>query len=514
MKKIRLRQKITPRWVWFGIEQGIVMLSFIIAAAVTGWIRLRGGFTGWLNPGVAALFNTSIAAGLAVYLGTYNGIVRYTGIRDIWRIVKFSFGLMVVWSLAFLFTDRIAFLRQLPPGFPLTNAALVCAIGTGIRLLVKQLYNPPHPQADRSWKSRMFHVEELTAITIGSLLQREEIRYQNEQTTQFFDQAVVLVSGAAGSIGSEICRQLFQYPLRRIILMDQSESGLFDFELELRCRNLPIDICVEVASVRDRLRIESLFTRYKPDYVFHAAAYKHVPVMESFPSEAILTNVSGTQIMADAAMHAGIRKFIMVSSDKAVNPSNIMGATKSIAEMYIQSLSRRSGDTQFITTRFGNVLGSAGSVVPLFIRQILNGGPVTVTHPDVTRYFMTIPEASRLVIEACVMGQGGEVFVFNMGEPIRIIEIATKLIRLAGYTPGKEIAIKIIGLRPGEKIHEELFHPSEYLMPTHHSRIMKARTRDLDTTRFKIQMDQLIEQAAQHRQACARELIVTMVPDL
>jgi FlaA1/EpsC-like NDP-sugar epimerase len=217
--------------------------------------------------------------------------------------------------------------------------------------------------------------------------------------------------------------------------------------------------------------------------------------------------------MADAAVRTGVRKFIMVSSDKAVNPSTIMGATKSIAEIYIQSLSGRSGNTQFITTRFGNVLGSTGSVVPLFIRQILNGGPVTVTHPGVTRYFMTIPEASRLVIEACVMGQAGEVFVFNMGEPVRILEIARQLIRLAGYTPGKEIAIKFIGLRQGEKIHEELFNESEHLMPTHHPRIMKARIRDLDTAGFPAQLEQLIELAAQHCQEGVRDLIVAMVPD-
>ena len=382
-----------------------------------------------------------------------------------------------------------------------------------IRLLVKRVYAGPAPPADRSWKSRMYHVEELTDITIGSLLQREEIHFQNERTVSCFDQMVVLVSGAAGSIGSEICRQLFRYPIRRVILVDQSESGLFDFELELRSMNGRIDICVEVATVRDRERIAGIFTQYKPDFVFHAAAYKHVPVMESFPSEAILTNVLGTQIMADMAIRVGVRKFVLVSSDKAVNPSNMMGATKSIAEIYIQSLSRRSGDTQFITTRFGNVLGSAGSVVPLFIRQILNGGPVTITHPDVTRYFMTIPEASRLVIEACVMGEGGEVFVFNMGEPMKILDIAKKLIRLAGYTPGKEIGITFIGLRSGEKVHEELFHDSEHLMPTHHPKIMKARTDEPDAALFGTQLEKLIGHALQHRQDCARKLIVAMVPE-
>jgi FlaA1/EpsC-like NDP-sugar epimerase len=398
-----------------------------------------------------------------------------------------------------------------------------------IRLLVKRVYGGASPPADRSWKSRMYHVEELTDITIGSLLQRDEIHFQDERTVSCFDQMVVLVSGAAGSIGSEICRQLCRYPIRRIVLVDQSESGLFDFELELRSMGQRLDksgdqrvdksgdqrmdICVEVASVRDKERIAGIFAKYKPDFVFHAAAYKHVPIMESFPSEAILTNVLGTQIMADMAIRAGVRKFILISSDKAVNPSNMMGATKSIAEIYIRSLSQRSGDTQFITTRFGNVLGSAGSIVPLFIRQILNGGPVTITHPDVTRYFMTIPEASRLVIEACVMGEGGEVFVFNMGEPVKILDIAKKLILLAGYTPGKEIDLTFIGLRPGEKVYEELFHESEHLMPTHHPRIMKARTREPNTSFFSAQLERLIGYALQHRQDCARNMIVTMVPE-
>ncbi|HEV2479990.1 MAG TPA: UDP-N-acetylglucosamine 4,6-dehydratase family protein [Puia sp.] len=502
MQKIRFPRKTTPRWIWFAVEQLLVALCFYMAASFTGWLTLP-----------ALALNTVTAVALALYFNTSGGIVRYTGIGDIRRIVKFAFGLMLVWWLAFVCHHGIGFLHQLPLAFPLVNAALVCFIDTGSRLLVKQLYARLSPPTDRSWKSRMYHVEELTAITIGSLLQREEIRFENEHAFDCFAQKVVLVSGAAGSIGSEICRQLFHYPLHRIILLDQSESGLFDFELELRSRNQAVEICVEVASVRDKQRIEMIFSRYQPDFVFHAAAYKHVPVMEVLPSEAILTNVWGTRIMADAAVRTGIRKFIMVSSDKAVNPSTIMGATKSIAEIYIQALSGVSGNTQFITTRFGNVLGSTGSVVPLFIRQILNGGPVTVTHPEVTRYFMTIPEASRLVIEACVMGQGGEVFVFNMGDPIKILAIARQLIRLAGYTPGKEIAIKFIGLRQGEKIHEELFNPSEHLMPTHHPRIMKARTRDLDTASFGIQLEQLIEAAAQHRQEGVRDLIVNMVPD-
>jgi len=512
MQKIRFPRKTTPRWIWFAVEQLLVALCFCMSAGCIGWLTLPAPV---LNSSIAIAFvlNTVTAIVLALYFDTFGGIVRYTGIGDIRRIVKFVFGLMLVWWLAFALHHPIGFLHDLPPAFPLINAALVCFIDIGSRLLIKELYVRLGAPADRSWKSRMYHVEELTAITIGSLLQREEIRLQNAQAFDCFAQKAVLVSGAAGSIGSEICRQLFHYPLSRIILLDQSESGLFDFELELRSQNAPVEICVEVASVRDKQRIEGIFNHYQPDFVFHAAAYKHVPVMEALPGEAILTNVWGTKIMADAAVRTGIRKFIMVSSDKAVNPSTIMGATKSIAEIYIQSLSGLSRDTRFITTRFGNVLGSTGSVVPLFIRQILNGGPVTVTHPEVTRYFMTIPEASRLVIEACVMGQGGEVFVFNMGEPVRILEIAQQLIRLAGYTPGKEIAIKFIGLRQGEKIHEELFNPAEQLMSTHHPRIMKARSRDLDTTGFPTQLEKLIELALQHRQDCARELIIAMVPD-
>ncbi len=495
----------------FAVEQVIILLSFWLSAALSGWGIFAGrpGEEAWM----ALSVNTLSGFVIAFYFGTYNGIVRYTGIRDIRRIVLFSFCLMMVWWLAFLVKDPIYFLRILPIGFPLINAALVCTLLTGSRLLARQAYAGSGPPADRSWKSRMYHVEELTAIAVGSLLQREEIRFQNERTVSCFDQAVVLVSGAAGSIGSEICRQLFRYPITRIVLVDQSESGLFDFELELRSRDQRVDICVEVASVRDNARIAGIFTRYKPDFVFHAAAYKHVPVMESFPSEAILTNVLGTQIMADMSIRAGVRKFIMVSSDKAVNPSNMMGATKSIAEIYIRSLSGLSGDTQFIITRFGNVLGSAGSIVPLFIRQILNGGPVTITHPDVTRYFMTIPEASRLVVEACVMGEGGEVFVFNMGEPVKILDIAKKLILLAGYTPGKEIGISFIGLRPGEKVHEELFHESEQLMSTHHPRIMKARMREPDSILFGAQLQSLMGHAIQHQQACARNLIVAMVKE-
>jgi FlaA1/EpsC-like NDP-sugar epimerase len=405
------------------------------------------------------------------------------------------------------------FLKVLTIGFPIINSSIIIAFFIGFRLFVKGIHDKLGQQAKKSWKNKMFRVDELTEITIGSLLERDEISFQNEQTALCFDKSVVLVSGAAGSIGSEICRQLFGYNIRRIVLLDQSESGLSNFEFELRNRNGEVDICAEVASVRDKKRVEDIFIQYKPDYVFHAAAYKHVPIMESFPSEAILTNILGTQTLADIAVKYKVQKFIMVSTDKAVNPTNMMGATKCIAEIYIQSLSKQSGQTQFITTRFGNVLGSNGSVVPLFIKQILRGGPLTITHPDITRYFMTIPEASRLVVEACVMGGGGEIFVFNMGKPVKILEIAKKLIQLAGYTPGKEIAIEFIGLRSGEKMHEELFSESENLMPTYHPEIMMAKTRDVNSDIFKGQLENLIEYALQHQQTNVRRLIHAMLPE-
>jgi len=486
-----LFKKRMPRWVIACIEQALVSAAFILSMLILG--RQGAG---------AFVLNVVAGVALAVFCKTYSGAYRYSGIRDISRIARFSFGLLLAGALI----TGIG-------GFALVNAALAFALLIGVRLFVKGIYNRVAGQTDRRFKNMMFRVNELTELTIGSLIERETPDLRNEETGLCFYKGVVLVSGAAGSIGSEICRQLFQYNIRRIILLDQSESELFNFEFELRNRGEQVEICLEVASVRDRQRIDDVFARHRPDYVFHAAAYKHVPMMEEMPSEAILTNVLGTQVLADVAVKYNVQKFIMVSTDKAVNPTNIMGATKCIAEIYIQSLAKRVVGTRFITTRFGNVLGSNGSIVPLFIRQILRGGPVTITHPEVTRYFMTIPEASKLVVEACVMGRGGEVFVFNMGQPVRIVEIAMKLIRMAGYTVGKDIAIEYIGLRPGEKIHEELFNASEDLMPTYHPTIMTARTRDIDTAVFNVQLETLIADAMQHRQTEARSLMHTMLPE-
>ena len=495
----------------FGIEQVLVLLAFILSVSViTDFPPDRQSMPALFT---ALLINMFISVALAVYFKTYGGLVRHAGFRDIRRILQFSFCQLIAWSLILLVWRNGGSFRELTLGFPIVNSCICSTLLTGLRLLVRGIYNRRDRKSDKDWKSRMFHVEELTHLTIGSLLEREEISLQNEEAILHFNDCVVLISGAAGSIGSEIGRQLSRYPVRRIILLDQSESGLSNLEFELRNKNEKADICIEVASVRDKNRLEEIFNRYKPDYVFHAAAYKHVSIMESFPSEAVLTNVMGTRILADVSIHHKVRKFIMVSTDKGVNPSSIMGATKSIAEIYVQSLSKKTEGTQFITTRFGNVLGSNGSVVPLFIKQILSGGPITITHPEVSRYFMSIPEASRLVVEACAMGRGGEIFVFNMGKPVKILQIAEKLIRLAGYTPGKEIGIEFIGLRPGEKIHEDLFNESESLIPTYHPKIMKAKTREIEPALFKGQLEMLIEYGLQHEQTAVRDLIQTMVPN-
>lgn len=346
------------------------------------------------------------------------------------------------------------------------------------------------------WIKGIFNRRQLKELTIESLLGRDKIELLNEESRRELEDKVVLVTGAAGSIGSDICRQLCRYRLGRIILLDQSETGLHDMRIELSKLDLDFEVALELASIRDRARIDQVFRKHSPHFVFHAAAYKHVPVLEDFASEVALTNVLGTKNLADAACEHGVSKFVMISTDKAVNPTNLMGACKRIGEVYVQELATRC-DTHFITTRFGNVLGSNGSVVPLFNQQIAQGGPITVTHPDITRYFMTIPEASSLVLEAAVMGKGGEIFVFDMGQPVKILDLARKMIQLAGLTPDRDIAIRFTGLRPGEKMYEELFKSSENLLPTHHPKIMKAQRSEVEEN-FPILLAKLVACAMHH----------------
>ncbi len=326
----------------------------------------------------------------------------------------------------------------------------------------------------------------LPEVRVEDLLGREEIRINMTEIANSLKGKVVLVTGAAGSIGSELCRQLCRFGLKQLVLFDSAETPMHNIRLELEEKFPDVEFVPVMGDVRMIHRVESVYQRFHPQIVFHAAAYKHVPLMEENPCEAVHTNVYGTRNVADMAVKYGVEKFVMVSTDKAVNPTNVMGASKRLAEMYVQSLSvaiskgRYPGKTRFITTRFGNVLGSNGSVIPRFREQLAKGGPLTVTHPDIIRYFMTIPEACRLVLEAAFMGKGNEIFVFDMGTPVKIADLARRMIELAGLVPGKDIEIKYTGLRPGEKLYEELLATKENTLPTENEKIFRAQVREYD----------------------------------
>ncbi len=336
-------------------------------------------------------------------------------------------------------------------------------------------------------------------VQIEDLLGRDPIVLNNTLVRSHIKDSVVLITGACGSIGSEIVRQVATYKARRIILVDQAETPMHDLSLELKKDFPDADVVLYMGDVHNHARMEKAFKQFQPKYVFHAAAYKHVPMMELNPTEAVLTNVEGTKNIADLALKYDVYKFVMISTDKAVNPSNIMGCTKRLAEIYCQSLffdaQKMGKNTQFITTRFGNVLGSNGSVIPLFRKQIENGGPVTVTHRDIIRYFMTIPEACSLVLEAGCMGHGGEIYIFDMGQPVRIYDLATRMISLAGLRPHIDIKIEEIGLRPGEKLYEELLNDKENTIKTDNEKIMIAQVRKYDYLDVCNNIDNIIELA-------------------
>lgn len=343
--------------------------------------------------------------------------------------------------------------------------------------------------AVNDWIDGKLNASQIKQIQIEDLLDRAPISLENQNIKRELKDKVIMITGAAGSIGSEIVRQASFYNYKQLILVDQAESALYDLQQELLSKEVTNFVPL-VADIRDHQRIETIFQKYKPNMVFHAAAYKHVPLMEANPCEAIKINVLGTRKLADLSSKYGVDKFVFVSTDKAVNPTNVMGATKRVAEMYIKCLHKTS-KTKFITTRFGNVLGSNGSVIPLFKKQIENGGPLTVTHKDVTRFFMTIPEASQLVIEAGTMGNGGEIFIFDMGESVKIFDLAKKMIRLSGLNYPNDIDIEISGLRPGEKLYEELLADTENTLPTYHKKIMISKFDDQDPTLIKDKIDDL-----------------------
>ena len=372
--------------------------------------------------------------------------------------------------------------------------------------------------AMRDWLNGKLDTQQLQDINIEDLLEREVIKIHNEAIYTELKGKRILVTGAAGSIGSELVRQLIQYRPSLIILCDKAETPTHEFFMEVSDKYKNANVKAYLGDICDRQRMEHLFEIYTPQIVFHAAAYKHVPLMEDNPSVAVINNVLGTKILAEIAVANNVEKFVMISTDKAVNPTNVMGASKRIAEIFTQSFFRHiaqdgNNTTKFVTTRFGNVLGSNGSVIPRFKMQMQKGGPLTVTHPDITRFFMTIPEACLLVIEAGVMGQGGEIFIFDMGKPVKIADLARKVIKLAGKEPDVDIKIIFTGLRPGEKLFEELLNSTENALPTYHEKILIANVPQYDFEIVEKKVDKLIKCARQHYTLETVYLMKDIVPE-
>jgi FlaA1/EpsC-like NDP-sugar epimerase len=387
------------------------------------------------------------------------------------------------------------------------KTALEKCLALGIQVLTV----PPSDQ----WIYGKLNMQQIKDLKIEDLLQRKTIQIDTTRISEDLQGKRVLITGAAGSIGSEIVQQVLQYNPAMVILCDQAESPLHDIRLEVEEKFPQVPVKIFIGDIRNYNRMHKLFYDHRPQVVYHAAAYKHVPMMEENPSEAVRANVLGTKNIADLSVAFNVTKFVMISTDKAVNPSNIMGTTKRIAEIYIQSLKDSPANkcTRFITTRFGNVLGSNGSVIPRFRAQIQKGGPITVTHPEITRYFMTIPEAVHLVLEAGTMGTGGEIFIFDMGEPVRIVDLALKMIKLAGLQPERDIKIVYSGLRPGEKLYEELLNQGENTMPTHHEKIKISRVISYSYKQVAIEINELLELNKQNNDIAMVNKMKEIVPE-
>lgn len=619
----RYLRKDSPRWVVLLIDIVIVLFCYYFSNFVIGSFNdnFDVGLMVKKSFAVAAVYGASF-----VFFGTFRGIVRQTGFRDAWRILKAVFSAVVAlavvsfavrtsvsiesvigqffrFSYAVLFTHAVfstvclvaarVFYRTLFENFFFSGREVenVLIFGAGnmgtttLNLLRNdarrkfkiQAFADDNPNRigklingykiidmreltedcvhklkidsiiialDDNNKDRLTRISnqieplpvklkimptsaklmtgkvatrQLRTLQIDDLLGREAIKLENPAIQEMMRGKVVLVTGGAGSIGSELVRQISFTGFEKLIVVDQAESALYDIQQEVKSHlEIKKETMFIVGNVRDREFIDSVFELYRPHIVFHAAAYKHVPLMEQNPYEAILTNVWGSKNVADMADKYGSEKFVMVSTDKAVNPTNVMGATKRVAEIYVTAINN-SSKTNYIVTRFGNVLGSNGSVIPLFEKQLKRGGPLTVTHQDITRYFMTIPEACQLVQEAGVMGNGGEIYVFDMGQPVKIMDLAIRMIRLKGYSYPEDISVVVTGLRPGEKIYEELLADNENTEKTHHEKIMiaKVNTDNLDWRKEKIEhlCAQVSSRGSNHDPMVLVELVKQIVPE-
>jgi len=608
------KNKFAPRWIIFSADLVLITFSFLFSFFLIRHLLLD--LTSVMNFIPALFLNLAIYFVCVLFFPIYRGIIRYSEINDILRIVKFASLQFGLWIGVYLLDPNSLITAFVPIPLLIINLFGVIFTLVLFRLMVKEIYFRAQPKSNNvnraiiygagsmgqitkkvleqdvkthtlvvgfiensiykigknldglpifdagshelgnllkhkqinqlyiaidklsvekkiaiadicgplnikinviphasQWTDGLFQKQQVRELNIEELLEREEISLPHNMLKETYTDITVLVTGAAGSIGSEICRQLMRFNFKKLVLVDQSESGLFDLEYELRKKKGAQTLQIEVASIRDAAKMKKVFSLNKPNFVFHAAAYKHVPLMETFTSEAVLTNIFGSKLIADLAAAYGVRKFVMVSTDKAVNPTNVMGATKRISEIYIQSLcDRKEIGTEYITTRFGNVLGSAGSVVATFKKQINAGGPITVTHPDITRYFMTIPEASKLVLEAGKIGETGDILLFDMGSPVKILDLAKKMIQLAGLKP-EDIPIVHTGLRPGEKMYEELFKDSEEFAETYHPRILRAKKSANTNTEFKTLLAELQEAAISHNNELIPYILRKMLPE-
>ena len=609
------KNKYAPRWIIFSCDLALITISFLFSFFLIR--HLLVDLPGVIKFLPAVYINILVYGVCVIFFPIYRGIIRYSEINDIIRIIKFASLQFLVWLVIYAVDTNSIVTGYLPIPLLIINLFSVIFVLTMFRLLVKEIYskasqsksrdvartiiygagemgqvtkqvleqdmknnmmvvgfiedssskigknlaglpiyNASSPQLAKlfkhkqithlyiaidklsvdkkiaisdvcatlnikisviphasQWRGGLFEKKQVKDMNIEDLLERDEISLPFDMLQNTYQNATILVTGAAGSIGSEICRQLSKFSFKKLILLDQSESGLFDLEYELKRKDQQHFLKIEIASIRDLAKLKKIFSIHRPDFVFHAAAYKHVPLMETFTSEAVLTNVFGTKQLADLAIGYKVKKFVMVSTDKAVNPTNVMGATKRISEIYIQSLSdRKDSATEFITTRFGNVLGSAGSVVATFKKQITAGGPITVTHPDITRYFMTIPEASKLVLEAGKIGESGDILLFDMGNPVKIMDLAKRMIQLAGLKPS-DIPIVHTGLRPGEKMYEELFKDSEEFAKTYHPRILRAKKSPDFNPEFNSLILELENAALSHNNEIIPFILRKMVPE-